>query len=139
MITHALRFTVPSTDDSYVFPASHEAGSNNSALPRMGERFRLKQSFDISGFSPADQVILQALKDYGMIVADNGSSWFLSGEPSPYWDDSDLHALTQVVGSNFEAVDLTPELSSAVAPSALTTGTVVTLTGLNFSGGAGKT
>src|SRR5579872_7142769 len=134
MITHALRFTVPSTDDSYVFPASHEAGSNNSALPRMGERFRLKQSFDISGFSPADQVILQALKDYGMIVADNGSSWYLSGSPSSRWSDDDLHALTSLVGSNFEAVDLTPivtSLDQTSGPSA--GGTAVTIHGQNFT------
>ena len=85
-----LRFTVPRTDNAYVFPASHVAGSNNAALPRMGERFRLKQSFDISGFSAANQVILQALKDYGMIVADNGSSWFLGGTPSSRWSDDDL-------------------------------------------------
>jgi hypothetical protein len=139
VITHALRFTVPSTDDSFVFPASHEAGSNNSALPRMGERFRLKQSFDISGFSPADQVILQALKDYGMIVADNGSSWYLSGSPSSRWDDDDLHALTALVGSNFEAIDLTPVVTSldqASGPSA--GGTAVTIHGQNFTGVAGQ-
>ena len=139
VITHALRFTVNRSDDTYVFPASHEAGSNNPSYPPMGARFRLKASFDISGFSATDQVILQALKDYGMIVADNGSSWYLSGEPSTSWDDNDLHALTQVIGSDFEAVDLTPRLTSASAPSALTTGMVVTLTGLNFSGGARKT
>ncbi len=138
-ITHALRFTVNRSDNTYVFPASHEAGSNNVNLPRMGERFRLKQNFDISGFSPANQVILQALKDYGMIVADNGSSWYVSGEPSPRWDDNDLHALTGLIGSNFEAVDLTPKLVSATTPGNLATGSVVTLTGLNFSGGAGLT
>jgi hypothetical protein len=79
LINHALRFTVPASRDAYIYPASHQAGVNDSTLPRMGERFRLRASFDISGYSPADQVILQALKDYGMIVADNGSGWYISG------------------------------------------------------------
>jgi hypothetical protein len=139
IINHALRFTVPKSDSAYVFPASHQAGVNNPAYPRMGERFRLKSSFDISGFPPADRVILQALKDYGMIVADNGSSWYLSGTPSSRWSDDDLHALTQVLGSNFEAVDLTPIVSSldqAFGPSG--GGTTVTIHGQNFSGAAGQ-
>jgi FG-GAP-like repeat/IPT/TIG domain len=140
VITHALRFTVPATQNTYVYPASHEAGSNNPNLPPMGERFRLKASFDISHFSAADQVILQALKDYGMIVADNGSPWYLSGEPSSLWDDSDLHNLTQVVGSDFEAVDLTPVVSGLNVSTGLTAGgTSVTISGVNFSGGAGQT
>jgi hypothetical protein len=137
-ITHALRFTVPHTDAAWVYPASHEAGTNNASLPRMGERFRLKASFDISGFSAADQVILQALKDYGMIVADNGSAWYLSGAPSSLWNDSDLHNLTKVLGSNFEAVDLTPVVNG-VSPSSGQAGTSVTVSGLDFSGGAGMT
>ncbi|HLJ95683.1 MAG TPA: DUF4214 domain-containing protein [Gemmataceae bacterium] len=139
-ITHALRFTVPRSDNAYVFPASHYAGSNNPVLPRMGERFRLKQSVNISGFSPANQVILQALKDYGMIVADNGSGWYLSGEPSSRWDDNDLHNLSQIVGSDFEAVDLTPVVSGLDQNSGSTAGgATITITGLNFSGGAGQT
>src|SRR5437870_4661404 len=106
----------------------------------MGERFRLKQSVDISGFSPANQVILQALKDYGMIVADNGSSWYLSGAPSSRWDDNDLHNLAQLVGSNFEAVDLTPVVSGLDQSSGTTAGgATITMNGLNFSGGAGQT
>ena len=113
VINHALRFTVPDSRNSYVFPASHQAGVNNARYPRMGERFRLKQSFDISGFSAANRVILQALKDYGMIVADNGSGWYLSGEPSSRWNDDDLHELTSMLGSNFEAVDLTPDRDRA--------------------------
>lgn len=140
IITHALRFTVSRTQNAYVFPASHVAGSNNPALPRMGERFRLKQSVDISGFSPANRVILQALKDYGMIVADNGSNWFLSGAPSSRWDDNDLHNLTQIVGSEFEVVDLTPVVSGLDQSSGDTGGgATVTISGLNFSGGAGLT
>jgi hypothetical protein len=139
-IDHALRFTVPRSRNAYIYPASHEAGSNDATLPRMGERFRLKQSFDISGFSPANQVILQALKDYGLIVADNGSGWYISGEPSSRWDDNDLHQLGLVHGSDFEALDLTPVVSGLSQTSGSTGGgTVVTITGLNFSGGAGQT
>ncbi|HWE97953.1 MAG TPA: IPT/TIG domain-containing protein [Tepidisphaeraceae bacterium] len=137
VINHALRFTVPASDAAYVFPASHEAGSNNPALPRMGERFRLKQSFDISGYSPANQVILQALKSYGMIVADNGSSWFLSGSPDAGWNNDDLHALTSVIGSNFEAVDLTPVVSS-LDHSSGAPGTALAVQGVNFMGVAGN-
>jgi hypothetical protein len=140
VITHALRFTVPATQNSYVFPASHVAGSNNANLPPMGERFRLKASFDISGFSKSDQVILQALKTYGMIVADNGASWYLSGSPSSRWNDSDLHSLSQVPGNAFEAVDLTPVVSSlGVTSGSPSGGLQVTINGLNFSGGAGMT
>jgi hypothetical protein len=140
VITHALRFTVPHSQNAYVYPASHQAGVANTSYPRMGERFRLKQSFDISGFSPANRVILQALKDYGMIVADNGSGWFLSGEPSSRWNDDDLHLLTNVLGSNFEAVDLTPVVTGISPTTGPTTGgTSVTITGLNFSGGAAMT
>jgi hypothetical protein len=140
VITHALRFTVSQTDSAYVYPASHEAGVNNPNLPPMGERFRLKASFDISGFSKSNQVILQALKDYGMIVADNGGPWFLSGAPSPRWNDDDLHALTQIPGSDFEAVDLTPQVTGlSVTSGPLSGGIPVTITGLNFSGGAGMT
>ncbi len=137
-ITHALRFTVPHSQNNYVYPASHQAGVANLNYPRMGERFRLKQSFDISGFSAADQVILQALKDYGMIVADNGSSWYISGEPSSRWNDSDLHNLTLVHGSDFEAVDLTPVVTG-LSQSSGAGGAALTITGLNFSGGAGTT
>jgi len=138
-IDHALRFTVPASDDAYVFPASHEAGSNNPNLPRMGERFRLNPNFNISSFPAADQVILQALKTYGMIVADNGSAWFLSGSPSDQWDDSVLHSLTQVLGSNFQAVNLTPVVSSLDQSSGSTGGgTSVTVHGVDFTGVAGQ-
>jgi hypothetical protein len=139
-ITHALRFTVPKSDNAYIFPASHEAGSNNPAYPRMGERFRLKQSVDISGFPADDRVILQALKDYGMIVADNGSGWYVSGQPSSRWVDSDLAQLGQIPLSDFEAVDLTPVVTG-ISPSSGGTagGAQVVISGLNFSGGAGQT
>ena len=71
----------------------------------MGLRLRLKASLDISGFSPANQVILAALKRYGMFVADNGGPWFVTGAPDPRWDDDDLHRLGQIIGADFEAVD----------------------------------
>jgi hypothetical protein len=105
-ITHALRFTVPQSQRAFLWPARHQAGSTTDpAVPPMGARFRLKASVDISGFSATNQVILAALKAYGMFVADNGGAWFLSGAPDPRWNDDDLHALTQLTGSDFEAVD----------------------------------
>jgi hypothetical protein len=140
VIMHALRFTVPRTRNTWVYPASHQAGSNDVTLPRMGERFRLKASFDISGFSPANRVILQALKDYGMIVADNGSAWYLSGAPSTRWNDGDLANLGAVKGSDFEAVDLTPRVSGVKPRTGSSVGGyLVTIAGLNFSGAAGMT
>jgi len=107
-IRHALRFTAPQTRRAYVWPARHFASSStNAALPPMGQRFRLKAGFDISGFSPQVQVILRALKKYGMILADNGSPWYISGAPDPGWDDDALVGeLRNVKGSDFEAVDV---------------------------------
>ncbi|HXQ61775.1 MAG TPA: hypothetical protein VN796_05530 [Acidimicrobiales bacterium] len=105
VIDHAIRVTVPESDDTYIWPARHEAGTADPSLPPMGLRLRLKTTVDISQFPPMDQVILQALKTYGMIVADNGSPWFISGVPSSYWDNTTLHALTQITGSDFEVVD----------------------------------
>ena len=106
-IRHALRFTVPRTRDDYLWPARHEASSSiDSTRPPMGQRFRLKAGFAISSFSAANQVILTALKTYGMFVADNGSAWYLSGAPDERWDNDDLHDLqNRVHGSDFEAVD----------------------------------
>jgi hypothetical protein len=112
-ITHALRFTCPTTREAYVFPARHYASSQTGTnLPPMGMRVRLKSSVDISGYSTNLQVILQALKRYGMFVADNGSAFFLSGAPDPRWDDSDLHNLTNLHGSDFEVV----QMGTVVAP-----------------------
>ncbi len=106
IIDHALRFTVARTQKAYVYPATHYASdSTDPDLPPMGLRVRLKADFDISGFSPEVQVILQALKTYGMMVADNGSNWYISGAPDPRWSDDDLHELSQVKGSDFEVVD----------------------------------
>ncbi|HEY2387919.1 MAG TPA: endo alpha-1,4 polygalactosaminidase [Candidatus Binatia bacterium] len=105
-ITHALRFTVPQSQRAFLWPARHQAGSTTDpGVPPMGARFRLKASVDISAFSATNQVILIALKTYGMFVADNGGAWFLSGAPDPRWSDEDLHALIQLTGSDFEAVD----------------------------------
>ena len=105
-IAHALRFTASVTQRAFVWPARHFASSNTSqSVPPMGTRLRLKSSVDISGFSPANQVILRALQTYGMILADNGSNLFISGAPDSRWDDDDLGQLRQIVGSNLEVVD----------------------------------
>ena len=106
-IEHALRYTCARTRKAYVPPARHSAGSQTSAnFPPMGMRVRLKASFDISGYSPTNQVILKALKKYGMFVADNGTDMFLGGAPDPRWNDDDLHNLTHVHGSDFEVVQM---------------------------------
>jgi hypothetical protein len=107
MIAHALRFTVQNTRRAYVSPARHFASSKTDVnLPPMGMRVRLKASFNISGFPPEIQVILRALKKYGMIVADNGSNWYISGAPDPRWSDDNLHTLGSIKGSNFEVVQM---------------------------------
>lgn len=104
-IKHALRFTVPRTRRAYVYPARHYASADtNPNLPPMGMRVRLKAAFDISKYSPPIQVILRALKKYGMFVADNGGGWFLSGAPDPRWSDDELGMLKTVKGSDFEVV-----------------------------------
>jgi hypothetical protein len=107
-IKHAIRFTVPQSRREYVWPARHFASSlTGTQYPRMGERFRLKASFDITPF-PADvQVILKAMKTYGILMADNGSAWYISGKPDSRWNNDNLRTLGQVLGSNFEAVDAT--------------------------------
>jgi hypothetical protein len=110
-ITHAIRFTAQQTQNTFVWPARHEAGDAGTQLPPMGERFRLKANYDISGFSHDSQVILQALKIYGMILADNGTSWYISGAPDNRWDNDVLHELGQVPGSEFEAVDVSSLMS----------------------------
>ncbi len=107
VIAHALRFTVHDSRRAYVSPARHFASSNTDPnLPPMGMRVRLKTSFDVSGFSPAMQVILRALKKYGMMVADNGSNWYISGAPDPRWNDNELNALKTIKGSSFEVVQM---------------------------------
>ena len=105
-IGHALRFTAPHTRRDYVWPARHYASSlTGEEYPPMGMRFRLKSDYDISGFDPQVQVILQALKTYGMILADNGAAWYLSGVPDERWDNEILAQLKQLRGQDFEAVD----------------------------------
>jgi hypothetical protein len=104
-IDHVIRFTAPRTYNS-VWPASHKASTGVTSDPPMGAWFRLKATFDISGFSAQNQVVLLALKKHGMVLADNGSSWFMSGAPDPAWNNTDLNALRSVPGSAFEAVDV---------------------------------
>jgi hypothetical protein len=105
-IDHALRFTVSRTRRAYVWPARHFASDDRSAsLPPMGLRLRLKKGYRIAGFPPQARVVLRALKEYGMIVADNGSDWYISGAPDPRWSNDQLHTLHRVPGSAFEVVD----------------------------------
>ncbi len=106
-INHALRFTVAQTQSAYVHPATHWASnSTNANLPPMGLRVRLKASYDISGFTGEARVVLNALKKYGMMVADNGSSWYITGATDTRWNDTDLNQLKTVPGSAFEVVQL---------------------------------
>lgn len=107
-IGHAIRFTAPETRKAHIWPARHHA-SNLTGLqyPPMGQRFRLKGDFDLTNFSPSANTILQALKKYGLILADNGSPWFISGVPDERWDNNILNELKQVPGSAFEAIDVT--------------------------------
>lgn len=104
-IDHALRFTVSRTQRGFIYPARHYASSStNPDYPPMGLRLRLKSDYDISGFSTNNQIILRALKRYGMMVADNGSNWYLSGSPDVRWDDEELSQLRRVKGDDFEVV-----------------------------------
>ena len=122
-IRHALRFTAPQTRRAYVWPARHYASSlTASNYPPMGQRFRLKADVNISGFFPEVQVILRALKKYGMILADNGSAWYLSGAPDLGWNNGHLvDELRMITGADFEAVDgtalmISPESAQALQP-----------------------
>jgi hypothetical protein len=149
-INHAIRFTLPHTKNDanggyFVEPASHAAGTDWGVYNVMGMRIRLKASFDISGYSTANQVILTAMKKYGMILADNGSYFYFQGVPDPRWDDNDLVNLDSITSSNFEVVQMTPTYpgyDDATAPtgapptinsfiasaSSVAAGTAVTLT-----------
>src|SRR5436853_173467 len=105
-INHALRFTVSRTRNRFVYPARHQASSDGDpSLPPMGLRLRLKKSFPVSHYPRQSRIVLRALQRYGMIVADNGSDWYVSGAPSPGWNNDDLHSLGGVTGRNFEVVD----------------------------------
>jgi hypothetical protein len=105
-IDHVIRFTAPKTANAYVWPASHRAGTGGASDPPMGTWLRLKAGYDISRFSAQNQVILRALEKHGMILADNGSSLFMSGVPDARWNNSDLNALKSIPGSAFEVVDV---------------------------------
>jgi hypothetical protein len=106
VINHALRFTAARTRRAFVFPARHYASSSNDpSLPPMGLRVRLKASFDVRPFPRQARIVLVALKRYGMLLADNGSNWYISGAPSPGWSNDQLHTLGRVKGSDFEVVD----------------------------------
>jgi len=121
-IRHAIRFTASRTRKAHVWPARHHASSSTDPTrPAMGQRFRLKSSFDVTPFAAEVRVILVALQRYGLILADNGSDWYLSGVPDERWDNGVLHTLGQVKGSDFEAVDSTvlmihPDSGEAAPP-----------------------
>jgi hypothetical protein len=107
-IDHALRFTAPRTRDAFVHPARHAASdSSDPALPPMGLRVRLKRAVPLAGLGPQARAVALALKRYGMILADNGSPWYVTGAPDRRWDDDDLHGLGRLTGRDFEAVDTT--------------------------------
>jgi hypothetical protein len=103
-INHALRFTAPDTC-GYIYPARHLTAATCSNLPPMGLRVRLKASVDISGFGPHARIVLTALKRYGMILADNGSPWYISGSPDSRWNDDEMHKLQTLTGADFEVVN----------------------------------
>ena len=108
-IDHALRFTADQTRRAYIYPARHFASDlTDPNLPAMGQRLRLRWGYDISHFPRQARVVLKALKRYGMILADNGSSWYVSGAPDPRWSNTQLHTLDRSPGSAFEVVDTAP-------------------------------
>ena len=150
-ITHAVRFTVPQTRNTYVWPARHKASSlTGTQYPPMGTRFRLRASYPESTatFSAHSITIIRALKKYGMILADNGSAWYISGAPDERWDNDVLHQLDVIRGSDYEAVDTTSLIvnansgQAAVGPltvSGTVSGPAGALAGVSFCGGAGVT
>jgi hypothetical protein len=108
VIDHALRFTVERTRRAFIYPARHFASDlTDPNLPPMGLRVRLRASFDVRPFPRQARIVLTALKRYGMIVADNGSNWFITGAPNPGWSNDQLHTLDRVKGSSFEVVNTT--------------------------------
>jgi hypothetical protein len=133
-INHAIRMTVAQTKSDanggyFVAPATHAAGNNSTTGNIMGMRLRLKASFDISSYSAANQVILNAMKNYGMIVADNGSNMYFQGAPDARWDDNDLDALKAIDASNFDVVQMGTQYDDATAP----TGAVPTISSFTAS------
>ncbi len=139
-IKHAIRFTVPQSRHAYVWPARHYASSlTGTQYPRMGERFRLKATFDISSY-PADvQVILRAMKKYGIILADNGSAWYISGKPDDRWNNTNLHTLGNLLGSNFEAVDASSLMIDPNSGAAVQNGVTVSVSPASATVRAGRT
>jgi hypothetical protein len=107
-INHAIRFTAPRSQKGFIHPATHFAGSNDNSLPPMGLRVRLKANYDISKLPYQAKVIAEAMKTYGMILADNGSAWYFTGAPSTGWNDNELNTLKAIPGSAFEVVDTGP-------------------------------
>jgi hypothetical protein len=105
-IDHAVRFTVNTVRKAWVHPATHHGTSTSATRIPYGGKLRLRASYDISGFHGQARVILEALKTYGMIVADQGSSWFITGDADPRWDDNDLNQLKTVPGGAFDVVQL---------------------------------
>jgi len=149
-INHAIRFTLQHSREAFVPPASHWAANSSNALAApMGMKLRLKTSFNISGFSAKNQVILKAFKKYGIIMADNGSSMYISGAPDERWDNDDLHNLDSITASDFEVVKMTtvytaanvptgaaPKVTSFTASStSVTSGTQVTLSWVQTGAG----
>jgi hypothetical protein len=104
-IDHALRFTAPCSAPRYVYPARHEASTCHGFNPPMGLRVRLKANVNISGLPRLARIVAQALKRYGMILADNGSPWYISGAPNSGWNNDALHVIDRLHGSDFEVVD----------------------------------
>jgi hypothetical protein len=126
-IAHALRFTVERTQMAFVWPARHYASEDtNPNLPPMGARVRLKASVDVSPYSREVQVILRALQQYGMFLADNGSNWFVTGAPDPRWDNDGLRKLRNIVGSNLEFVDSTSLMANPNSGRVVSAGEVST-------------
>lgn len=121
-IRHAIRFTAEETRRQYIWPARHFASDlTGLRYPPMGQRFRLKEDYDISSYAPEVQIILTAMKRYGIILADNGAPWYIGGAPDERWDNDNLHQLHQLSGSDFEAVDesslmVDPDTAQAATP-----------------------
>jgi len=133
-IQHAIRVTLPQSRAAMIPPASHWAANSTSPnAPPMGMRLRLKSSYDISGFSANVQVILTAMKKFGLIMADNGSAMYISGAPDSRWDNDDLHNLSQVPASAFEVVQMTPVYTATNVPQ----GAAPSITSLTASSSTG--
>ncbi|ROL62471.1 T9SS C-terminal target domain-containing protein [Bacteroidetes/Chlorobi group bacterium ChocPot_Mid] len=133
-INHMIRFTVPKTQRKYLWPARHYASSiTDENYPPMGIVMRLKSSFNTDKLSPQAKVIANALKKYGMILADNGSAWFMSGVPDNRWDMDDLYTLRQIKGSDFEAVDISSLMVDINSAEARNTSNSVPVTSITLN------